>query len=91
MMPVLNCYVDDRTMAILEREARERGRKVEELAESAIEEAALAADRDRPRPAEPQLAFESNAGGERSPTWRDYPDLGRESTIKPGYFEGDME
>ena len=43
MMPILRCYVDDRTMHILERVAAERGRTVEELAEAAIESEAIAA------------------------------------------------
>ena len=43
-MPILSCYVDDRTMAILERIASERGRTPEELAEAAIENEAIAAD-----------------------------------------------
>lgn len=44
-MPMLNCYVDDRTLEILEREAAERGRDEtpEHLAESAISEAAIQA------------------------------------------------
>lgn len=115
-MPVIMCYVDDRTMAILQREAEASGRKVEELAEAAIESEAIRAD--RPAPGQPQLGFESNAGDARSPLWpeplegvhhnlspgdaglldefirdellRDDPDLGRESTLRPGYFEGDM-
>jgi hypothetical protein len=40
-MPVLSCYVDDRTMHILQRVSTATGRKVEDLAESAISEAAL--------------------------------------------------
>lgn len=42
-MPILRCHVDDRTMAILEREALRRGRNEtpEELAENAIADAAL--------------------------------------------------
>jgi predicted transcriptional regulator len=44
-MPVLSCYVDDDTMARLERVSRETGRAVEELAESAISEAAMLATR----------------------------------------------
>lgn len=41
-MPILRCYVDDRTMEILEREAVRRGRDEtpEQLAESAIADAA---------------------------------------------------
>lgn len=35
-MPILQCYVDDRTMHILKRESIARGRSVEELAEAAI-------------------------------------------------------
>lgn len=42
-MPILQCYVDDRTMAILTEYGARNGRKVEDLAECAIAEAALAA------------------------------------------------
>ena len=110
-MPVIMCYVDDRTMAILQREADASGRKVEELAEAAIESEAIRAD--QPERGQPQLGFESNAGDARSPLEgvhhnlspgdaskldefirdeliRDDPDLGRESTLRPGYYEGDM-
>ena len=40
-MPTLTVYVDDRTMQALKEESEARGRKVEELAEAAIEEAAI--------------------------------------------------
>jgi len=50
-MPILSCHVDDRTFSILEREARERGRTVADLAEAAIENEAINADADRPMPA----------------------------------------
>jgi hypothetical protein len=48
MSAILHCYVDARTLAILERESAARGRSLEDLAETAIAEAALAAERDRP-------------------------------------------
>jgi hypothetical protein len=40
-MPTLSCYVDERTLAILQRAAEERCRTVEDLAECAIAEAAI--------------------------------------------------
>lgn len=40
-MTIIHCYVDERTMEVLERESRVRGRTVEDLAEAAIAEAAL--------------------------------------------------
>lgn len=40
-MPILQCYVDDRTHAILTEYAASNGRTVEDLAECAIAEAAL--------------------------------------------------
>jgi hypothetical protein len=46
---ILCCYVDDDTLATLERTAEQTGRKVEELAEAAIVEECLRADRDQPR------------------------------------------
>lgn len=42
-MPILRCYVDDRTMHVLERIAAVSGRTPEELAEAAIENEAIAA------------------------------------------------
>jgi hypothetical protein len=48
MSAILHCYVDARTLAILERESAARGRSLEDLAEAAIAEAAFAAERDRP-------------------------------------------
>lgn len=45
---ILNCYVDDRTLAILQRIANETGRTVEDLAESAIAETVLDAQRKEP-------------------------------------------
>ncbi len=50
-MPILNCYVDDETYARLKTVALEEGRGpefIEQLAESAISEAALNATRDNP-------------------------------------------
>jgi hypothetical protein len=44
-MPILNCYVDDRTLATLERVSAQTGRTVEDLAEAAISEAAVMARR----------------------------------------------
>lgn len=41
-MPILSCYVDDRTLAILQRESAVSGRTVEQLAEAAIESEAIA-------------------------------------------------
>lgn len=52
-MPVIQCYVDERTLAILTREAHDRGRTVEELAESAIAEAAI--ESGRPTTCSPAL------------------------------------
>lgn len=43
-MTILCCYVDDRTFRILEKESRISGRKIEELAEAAISDAALRSD-----------------------------------------------
>lgn len=40
-MPILQCYVDDRTMAILKEYGERNGRTVEDLAECAIAETAL--------------------------------------------------
>lgn len=40
-MPILRCCVDDFTMEILERKALERGQQPVDLAEAAIENAAL--------------------------------------------------
>lgn len=53
-MPILNVYVDEDTLAILERVARENYRSVEDLAESAIAEAALDSAK---REANPQRSF----------------------------------
>ena len=38
---ILQCYIDDRTRQVLERVSRETGRSIEELAEAAIETAAM--------------------------------------------------
>ena len=38
-MPILECYVDDDTLAGLKQVAKDTGRTVEELAEAAIAEA----------------------------------------------------
>lgn len=40
-MPMLNCYVDERTLDILRQIAVDFGRTVEDIAESAISEAAV--------------------------------------------------
>lgn len=40
-MPILSCYVDDDTLRLLRIAADETGRKVEDLAESAIAEATI--------------------------------------------------
>lgn len=40
-MPVLSCYVDDRTYAVLQNVACNTGRTVEQLAEAAIENEAV--------------------------------------------------
>lgn len=42
---LLHCYVDDATLEILRRVSAETGREIEELAESAIAEAAIASQR----------------------------------------------
>jgi hypothetical protein len=41
LMPILNCFVDDRTFSILTEYGQRNGRTVEDLAECAIAEAAL--------------------------------------------------
>ncbi|HZV85893.1 MAG TPA: hypothetical protein VFF48_12985 [Brevundimonas sp.] len=51
-MPVLSCYVDERTHDALTEASRNTGRTVEDLAEAAISEAALASERG---PTEGQL------------------------------------
>lgn len=40
-MPILNVYVDDRTLAILTEYGQRHGREVEELASAAVEDAAI--------------------------------------------------
>jgi hypothetical protein len=47
-MPMLSVYVDDETLARLERASRQDGRSVGDLAESAVAEAALGWHRDNP-------------------------------------------
>lgn len=42
-MSILHCYVDDETLATLELVSAETGRRIEELAEAAISEAAVQA------------------------------------------------
>lgn len=44
-MPILSIYVDDRTMERLEAVSQTSGRSVEDLAESAVAEEAMAAIR----------------------------------------------
>ena len=43
-MPMLNCYIDDRTLAALERFSIETGRSITDLAEAAISNAAIDAE-----------------------------------------------
>lgn len=45
-MNIIKVYVDDRTLATLERVSAESGRSIEDLAEAAISEAACRARRD---------------------------------------------
>jgi hypothetical protein len=40
-MPIINCYVDDETMLWLEKAADEIGRRTDQLAEAAIEDAVV--------------------------------------------------
>ncbi len=47
---ILQCYIDDRTLAILKRVSEQTGRTIEDLAEAAISDAASGADRDQPQP-----------------------------------------
>lgn len=47
-MPILQCYVDDDTLKYLERAPGEYGRKIVELAEAAISEAAIQYKVSRP-------------------------------------------
>lgn len=49
-MPILTCHVDERTHAILEAFSQRTGRAVEDLAEAAISDAAIKADRESPSP-----------------------------------------
>jgi hypothetical protein len=53
LMPILHCYVDDETLAILKRVAEETDRNPEDVAEAAIAEAALASQRARGWPPSP--------------------------------------
>jgi hypothetical protein len=48
-MPVISCYVDDETLRVLRLASEDTGRKVEELAEAAIEGAAIEYKKIRPR------------------------------------------
>jgi hypothetical protein len=43
-MPIINCYVEDSTLATLKRVSSETGRSVTDLAEAAISEAACQAE-----------------------------------------------
>lgn len=47
-MATLSVYVDDETHARLARASRDLARPIEELAESAVSEAALAYDKEHP-------------------------------------------
>lgn len=49
MSAVLRCYADDETMKWLEKAAAELGRNVEQLAEAAIENAAIEFKNSQPR------------------------------------------
>jgi hypothetical protein len=49
-MTILQVYIDDRTQAILEAHAARLGRTVESLAEAAVAEAAIQANRNDPVP-----------------------------------------
>ncbi|WP_170828689.1 hypothetical protein [Sphingobium yanoikuyae] len=46
---ILHCYVDDQTLDRLIKQSVQTGRTVEDLAECAIAEAALCADREESR------------------------------------------
>lgn len=50
-MPILNCYVSEETLKRLTRfaDCRQDGRSPEQLAEAAIEEAAIEAERSLPK------------------------------------------
>jgi hypothetical protein len=48
-MPILQCYVDAETLKWLEQASSECGRKIENLAEAAIENAAIEYKVSRPR------------------------------------------
>ena len=49
-MPLLSAFVSDRALAILRRESEATGRSIDDLASAAVEEAALAAERQYPPP-----------------------------------------
>ncbi len=40
-MPMINCYVDDETLSLLEKASAETGREIAELAEAAISNASI--------------------------------------------------
>lgn len=65
-MPILRCYVDDRTLAILQEYGERRGQTVENLAEAAISDAAL---RSLPPPALSPRPCDSCSGVEGGHTF----------------------
>lgn len=63
MSAVLRCYADDETMKWLEKAAAELGRNVEQLAEAAIENAAIEFKNSQPRiPVSVSAVTERNDG-----------------------------
>jgi hypothetical protein len=48
-MPIINCYIDDDTLQLLREASDAMGRKVEELAEAAIANAAIDYKNSRPK------------------------------------------
>ena len=71
-MPIISCYVDDKDHASLVTAAAEAGRTVEDLAESAISEAACGWRRDNPSPSpDPVLPFDEFQASAAGPTDHD--------------------
>ena len=79
-MAILQCYVDRDTHACLERAARELGRPVSDLAESAIAEAALNYEQSRRRPSCVQRCLPLEPAGRYpdAPGWKE-PDTSRKA------------
>lgn len=62
-MPVLQIYLDPRPTERLTRAGQALGRSIEDLAEAAVSEAALAYERPQSgRPAQPPLRFQTPEG-----------------------------